>query len=210
MGWSDRVDALWEAGSRDFPLKFHRGWIRVESDGDNSERTSRGEVGWYQLDAAERDAVGLSDVAILDDEATSFRAGASLMALNDGKVPTAISGTARLGLIKMWHTLPALARLLGNHFRDGASDWRTMAAWGLANVSAAQIDGHNPAKWIRNVDKVMSEVTEDSLPIAEQAEIVADTIGSIVGTEDSGMIVTVGLVALLGLSALTVLLWRIW
>jgi hypothetical protein len=155
VGWKDRAAALWQEYGAGWPLDFVLGWIAVEQPKNDAPPTSMDEVGWPQLTPENAREIGYDWERIPTDEAYSFQALVAYMNHAAAKVPGKFTGSARLGMVKMWHTLPALF----NQIADGApasDDWDTLANWAGDNVSDSQVGGHSVDHWLTTVDKTLS------------------------------------------------------
>ena len=194
MSWRDDFRAAYDAVQPSYPEQFLESWARHEEPDNADEQAPlrgqvRGEVGWFQIHPGTAEELGIDIDRVLADQRYSMEAGAMMIDSYASRTPAGFTGTAWWAMLKLWHALPLLAKKVISGMTDGAGSWREVRDWIEQNVRSSDIDGHSPAKWVRNVQ----EVLDDAGPLPEAMTVTG--IGPI-----TAVLLIVGVVGLVGLA----------
>lgn len=161
----DKILALLKqaADSSGIPLGVLVGWIAKESGGKIGEKTSLGELGYFQLIPDEQKKTGYTDKERLSsDPMYSINAGLALIATYMGVVDRL--GIAPRGseyfwrLVKLAHSMGsgAVQKIVAMAQAAGETrTWRRLEDFALAHEAEIKsATKHSPSKWFPFVDEV--------------------------------------------------------
>jgi hypothetical protein len=159
----------------DIPLYFLLGWIKVESDGDNSTVTRLDERGYFQIHPDESKDYGFDHARLSRDEDYSIQCGIELV---KRKMTKADSTATKLGIakksdlywyiVKLWHWLPLGVRVITEEAqRQGLrpQSWQEFRSFIVNNrlgiielIAKVHSRGKtwDPMQGVENVDKLFA------------------------------------------------------
>jgi len=166
MAWRDDFRVAYDAAQVSWPVNYLLAWAEAEHAGSNNYEekplpgNERGEVGWFQIDPREADKLGIDIDHVKMDPVYSIQSGAQVLDMYAAKIPSSYLGTAWWGMVKLWHGLPTLAKMV----QDGvpsAGSWQEVYDWIQANVTGDDIKAisgvfHDPMKRADQVSRVLA------------------------------------------------------